>query len=128
LNIDEAGKNYGWPVITYGREYVTGGKIGEGTAKEGMEQPLRYWVPSIAPSGMAFLTSDRYPGWKGSLFIGSLRAQALVRLELDGRSVVREERLLTNLFERFRDVRQGPDGWLYLLTDNEDGRIIRLER
>ena len=76
---------------------------------------------------MAFLTSERYPGWKGSLFVGALRAQALVRLELDGRKVVQEERLLTTFFERIRDVRQGPDGWLYLLTDNEDGRVVRLE-
>ena len=94
-----------------------------------MVAPVTYWVPtSIAPSGMAFLTSDRYPGWKGSLFIGALRAQALLRLELDGRKVVKEERLLSNLEERIRDVRQGPDGWLYVLTDNSDGRIIRLER
>ena len=128
LNVDEAGKNYGWPVITYGREYGTGMKIGEGTAKAGMEQPLTYWVPSVAPSGMAFVTGNRYPGWQGNLFIGTLREQVLIRLELDGRKVVREERLLQNMKERIRDVRMGPDGWLYLLTDNEDGRILRLER
>jgi glucose/arabinose dehydrogenase len=128
LNVSEAGRNYGWPVITYGAEYGFGAKIGEGTAKPGMEQPLVYWVPSIAPSGMAFLTSDRYPGWKGSLFVGALRGQVLVRLALDGRKVVEQERLLQDLGERIRDVRQGPDGWLYVLTDDDNGKIIRLER
>lgn len=128
VNIALAGRNYGWPVVTHGREYGTGFKIGEGTEKTGVEPPLTHWVPSIAPSGMAFLTSDRYPGWKGSLFVGALRAQVLVRLELDGRKVVREERLLPTLNERIRDVRQGPDGWLYLLTDSADGRILRIER
>ncbi|WP_395142530.1 PQQ-dependent sugar dehydrogenase [Schlegelella aquatica] len=128
VNVVLPGRNYGWPVVTYGREYGTGLKIGEGTDKPGMEPPLVHWEPSIAPSGMAFLTSDRYPGWKGSLFVGALRAQVLVRLELDGRRVVREERLLPTLNERLRDVRQGPDGWLYLLTDSEDGRILRVER
>jgi len=128
VNVVEAGRNYGWPVITYGAEYVTGFKIGEGTAKAGMEQPLVYWVPSIAPSGMAFLTSDRYPGWKGSLFVGALRAQALVRLQLDGRKVIAQERLLQDLDARIRDVRQGPDGWLYLLTDSDDGKLVRVER
>ena len=128
LNVSEAGRNYGWPVITYGAEYGSGAKIGEGTAKAGMEQPLTYWVPSIATSGLAFLTSERYPGWKGNAFIGGLRGQMLVRLELDGRKVVREHRLLQDLGERIRDVRQGPDGWLYVLTDSSNGRIIRLER
>jgi aldose sugar dehydrogenase len=127
VNVDEPGKNYGWPLITHGREYVTGAKIGEGSEKAGVEPPVTYWVPSIAPSGMAFLKSERYPGWQGSLFVGALRAQCLVRLALDGRKVAREERLLTTFFERIRDVRQGPDGWLYLLTDNEDGRVVRLE-
>ena len=128
VNVDLPGANYGWPVITYGREYVTGARIGEGTEKAGVEPPVTVWVPSIAPSGMAFLTSDRYPGWKGSLFVGALRGETLVRLELDGRKVVKEERLLTTVFERIRDVRQGPDGWLYLLTDSANGRIVRLER
>ena len=128
LNVVEAGRNYGWPVITYGAEYGSGAKIGEGTAKAGMEQPLTYWVPSIATGSLAFLTSDRYPGWKGNAFIGALKAQLLVRLELDGRKVVREERLLQDFGERIRDVRQGPDGWLYLLTDSRNGRILRLER
>jgi glucose/arabinose dehydrogenase len=129
VNVDLPGRNYGWPVITYGRNYGSGTRIGEGTEKPGVEQPVRYWVPiSIAPSGMAFLTSDRYPGWKGNLFLGALRGQSLVRLQLDGRKVVKEERLLTTLGERIRDVRQGPDGWLYVLTDNEDGKLLRLTR
>lgn len=127
LNVADAGRNYGWPVITYGAEYGSGRKIGEGTAKAGMEQPLTRWVPSIAPSGMAFVTSARYPGWQGSLVVGALRGQMLVRLQLDGRKVLREERLLTDLVERIRDVRLGPDGWLYLLTDSSDGRLLRLQ-
>ncbi|MEK8049314.1 PQQ-dependent sugar dehydrogenase [Ideonella sp. DXS22W] len=127
LNLTQPGRNHGWPVITYGRNYGTGTRIGEGTERADVAAPIAHWVPlSIAPSGMAFLTSDRYPGWKGSLFIGALRAQALLRLELDGSKVLREERLLQNLNERIRDVRQGPDGWLYVLTDNPDGRILRL--
>jgi glucose/arabinose dehydrogenase len=127
LNIDRRGENYGWPVITYGRNYGTGTKIGEGTEREDVVPPVTYWLPtSIAPSGMAFLTSDRYPGWKGQLFIGALRAQALIRLELDGTHVRHQTRLLGTLNERIRDVRQGPDGWLYLLTDNADGRLIRV--
>jgi glucose/arabinose dehydrogenase len=128
LNVAEAGRNYGWPVISYGAEYGSGARIGEGTAKAGMEQPVVHWVPSIATSGMAFLTSDRYPGWKGDLFVGALRAQQLVRLRLDGRRVVQQERLLQDLSERIRDVRQGPDGWLYLVTDSGDGKVIRLQR
>jgi glucose/arabinose dehydrogenase len=128
LNVTLAGRNYGWPVITYGRNYGTGTRIGIGTERDDVEPAVRTWVPSIAPSGMAFLTSERYPGWRGNLFIGALRAEVLVRLELDGRKIVREERLLTNFNERIRDVRQGPDGWLYLLTDNADGRVIRLGR
>jgi glucose/arabinose dehydrogenase len=127
VNVDEAGRNYGWPLVSYGVDYGTGRKIGEGTTKPGIEAPVTTWVPSIGPSGMAFLTSDRYPGWKGSLFVGALRGQTLVRLVLDGRKVVREERLLGNEYGRIRDVRQGPDGWLYLLTDMSEGRILRLE-
>lgn len=127
LNVARAGRNHGWPVITQGREYGTGFRIGEGTTRADIVPALTTWVPSIAPSGLAFLTSDRYPGWKGNLFAGALRGQLLVRLELDGDKVVREHRLLTNLGERIRDVRQGPDGWLYLLTDSGNGRVIRLE-
>ncbi|MEW6490317.1 MAG: PQQ-dependent sugar dehydrogenase [Thermodesulfobacteriota bacterium] len=126
VNVVRAGRNYGWPVITYGRDY-SGAKIGVGTHREGMEQPLYYWDPSIAPSGMAFVTSDLFPAWKGSLLVGALRGQMLVRLALDGEKVVGEERLLTDLGERIRDVRQGPDGRFYLLTDSPRGRLLRLE-
>jgi glucose/arabinose dehydrogenase len=127
LNITQPGRNHGWPVITFGRNYGTGTKIGDGTERADVVPPLAQWVPtSIAPSGMAFLTSDRYPGWKGSLFIGALRGQALVRITLDGNKVAGQERLLQTLNERIRDVRQGPDGLLYLLTDNADGRILKL--
>ncbi len=126
INLPEAGRNYGWPVTTYGENYG-GGRIGEGTHKSGMEQPLHHWVPSIAPSGMAFLTSDRYgPDWRGSLFVGALKAQRLHRLQIAEGRVQRDEYLLADLGERIRDVRQGPDGWLYLLTDSPDGRLLRL--
>ncbi len=120
------GRNYGWPVITFGREYVTGFKIGEGTERADVEPPRHQWTPSIAPSGMAFYTGGAYPQWKGDLFVGALRGSMLVRLELDGDRVVREERLLTELGKRIRDVRQGPDGKLYLLDESE-GRILRLD-
>ncbi len=127
LNLTLAGRNHGWPVITYGRNYGSGTVIGEGTQRVEVVAPLEHWLPvSIARSGMAFLTSERYPGWRGNLFIGTLRAQALLRLEVDGDKVVHQHRLLQNLNERIRDVRQGPDGWLYLLTDNADGRLLRL--
>ncbi|RYF67010.1 MAG: PQQ-dependent sugar dehydrogenase, partial [Comamonadaceae bacterium] len=128
INIAQAGRNYGWPVITYGENYG-GGKVGEGTAKAGLEQPLHYWVPSIAPSGMAFLTSDRYgAAWKGSLFIGSLRFARLHRLQVDAAGkVTRDEYLLDKAGDRIRDVRQGPDGWLYLVTDSPEGKLLRLK-
>lgn len=126
INRPQAGRNYGWPVITYGRDY-SGATIGEGTAKPGMEQPVFYWDPSIAPSGMAFYDADAMPGWKGSLMVGSLKFGLLSRLVLEGDRVVREERLLEGLGERIRDVRVGPDGLVYLLTDSPDGRLLRLE-
>ncbi|HJT11310.1 MAG TPA: PQQ-dependent sugar dehydrogenase [Dongiaceae bacterium] len=126
INIPEPGKNYGWPVISYGREYA-GGKIGEGTEKPGLEQPAYYWDPSIAPSGMTFYTGDKFPAWKGNLFVGALKFQLLARLEVDGNRIVKEERLLEDMGDRIRDVVQGPDGYLYLLTDEDDGRILRLE-
>nr|MEC9417906.1 PQQ-dependent sugar dehydrogenase [Pseudomonadota bacterium] len=126
INIPEAGKNYGWPVISYGRHY-SGATIGQGTSKEGMEQPVHYWDPSIAPSGMAFVTSDRYPDWKGDMLVGALAGQHLARVDLDGGTVVGEEKLLTDLGERIRDVRQGPDGYVYVLTDSDDGRLLRLQ-
>jgi glucose/arabinose dehydrogenase len=125
LNFPRPGLNYGWPVITYGRDY-SGFRIGEGTAREGMEQPVYYWDPVIAPSGMEFYTGDAYPGWRGSLFVGSLAAALLVRLVLDGGRVVLEERFLSELRERIRDVKQGPDGYLYLVTDSPTGRVLRV--
>ncbi|WP_183190311.1 PQQ-dependent sugar dehydrogenase [Ancylobacter tetraedralis] len=127
LNHPEAGKNYGWPVISYGRDYG-GAAIGEDTAKPGMEQPVKYWDPSIAPSGLALYTGDLMPAWKGNLFVGALAGGRLVRLKLDaaGSEVVEEEALLTELKERIRDVRQGPDGALWLLTDSAQGRLLRL--
>ena len=127
INLPQPGRNYGWPVVTYGENYG-GGKMGEGTAKAGMEPPLHYWVPSIAPSGMAFLTSNRYgSAWRGSLFVGSLKFGTLHRLEVAGGKVQREEKLLQGNGERIRDVRQGPDGLLYLLTDSPQGRLVRLQ-
>ena len=126
VNVVRAGANYGWPVITYGKEYVTGFSIGEGTQRADVVPPVRYWVPSIAPSGMTFYMGDAFPKWKGNLFVGALRGQVLVRVELDGEKFVREERLLTELGSRIRDVRQGPDGRLYLL-DETAGRILRLD-
>jgi glucose/arabinose dehydrogenase len=125
VNIIGKGKNYGWPVIGYGIDY-SGAKIHESTAREGMEQPIKYWVPSIAPSGMAFYTAKLFPKWTGSLFTGALAGKMLVRLSLNGNTVTGEERLLQNLNERIRDVRQGPDGALWLLTDNSAGRILRV--
>ena len=125
LNHPEAGKNYGWPVITYGRDY-SGASIGVGAVKEGMEQPVYYWDPVIAPSGMTFYTGDAIPGWKGSLLVGSMTPGALVRLELTDGKVTKEERYLGDLGERIRDVQQGPDGLVYVVTDNPQGRVLRV--
>ena len=125
VNIIGKGKNYGWPVIGYGIDY-NGTKIHDSNSKDGMEQPIKYWVPSISPSGMAFYNGALFPKWKGSLFTGALAGQMLVRLSLDGDKVTGEERLLQNLNERIRDVRQGPDGAVWLLTDNSAGRILRV--
>jgi glucose/arabinose dehydrogenase len=125
LNHPEAGKNYGWPVITYGVDY-SGAKIGEGTAKPGMEQPVYYWDPVIAPSGMIFYTGEAFPDWKGSILIGSLTPGLLVRLTLKDGQVAREGRYLGDLGERIRDVQQGPDGLIYLVTDSRDGRVLRV--
>jgi glucose/arabinose dehydrogenase len=127
INVIRSGVNYGWPVITYGVNYGIGTKIGEGTQKSGMQQPIYYWVPSIAPSGMAFYSGDKFPRWKGDLFVGALRDQMLVRLRLDGEKVVKEERLLKGVLGRIRDVRAGPDGFIYLLTDEAHGVLARLE-
>ena len=125
INIPQAGKNYGWPVITYGIDY-SGARVGEGTTKAGMEQPIYYWDPSIAPSGMAFYTSDRIPAWTGNVFVGALAAAHVSRLVLDGERVIGEEKLLADLGERIRDVRAGPDGALYVLTDHPEGRVLRV--
>ena len=126
LNIPQAGRNYGWPVITLGINY-NGQPIGAGEkTAEGMEQPIHSWTPSIAPSGLAFYTADRFPAWKGSLFVGALAFQRVVRLTLDGDKVVGEEPLLVDFGERIRDVRQGPDGYLYLLTDDAKGKLLRV--
>lgn len=127
INIDRAGVNYGWPVVTYGEDYG-GGKIGEGFKKEGMETPIYYWLPSLATAGMTFYTGDQFPKWRGDLFVASLRAETLSRLDIEGERVLHEERLLADeLGERLRHVVQGPDGYLYLLTDQSDGKIIRLK-
>jgi aldose sugar dehydrogenase len=127
INVPQPGLNYGWPLITHGREY-SGAKVGKGiTEAPGMEQPVHYWTPSIAPSGMAFYTAKRFASWKDNLFVGSLKFGQLVRLELDGERITHEERLLDGLNRRIRDVRQGPDGYLYLVTDETDGRVLRVE-
>lgn len=125
VNTPKAGRNYGWPVITYGIDY-SGAKIGEGTTKAGMEQPLFYWDPSIAPSGAAFYTGAVWPAWKNSLFVGALAGQMLVRLSTQGETVTGQERLLEGLGLRIRDVRQGPDGFIYLLSDETEGKVLRV--
>ncbi len=129
INIARKGKDYGWPTIAYGIEYKGEAITGGITAKEGMEQPLYYWDPVIAPSGMTFYTGELFPAWKGDLFIGGLGSLNLVRLTVKGEKVVDEERLLKDLQPtpaRIRDVRQGPEGALYLLTDSPSGRLLKL--
>jgi glucose/arabinose dehydrogenase len=128
INRPEAGKNYGWPLVSFGENYG-GGPIGEGlTQRDGLEPPLHHWTPSIAPSGMAFVSTERYgPAWRGNLLVGSLKFRYLARLELDGPRVRREHRLLPDLGLRVRDVREGPDGFIYLLTDERNGQLLRLE-
>jgi len=127
INIPQAGKNYGWPRATYGINY-SGLRIpeAEGSQVEGTEQPVFYWKVSPAISGMAFYDAGRFPAWQHSLFIGALKEQALIRLELDGDSVKSEERLLESLHERIRDVRVGPDGYVYVLTDDSEGRLLKV--
>jgi glucose/arabinose dehydrogenase len=127
VNVMRSGLNYGWPVITYGVNYGLGTRIGEGQSKPGMVQPLHVWVPSIAPSGMTFVTGSKFPLWQGDLLVGALRGQMLVRLVLDGEKVLREERLLQGRAGRIRDVRMGPDGLVYLLSDGPEGALMRLE-
>jgi aldose sugar dehydrogenase len=126
INIPQAGKNYGWPVITYGRDY-SGVKIGEGTAKDGIEQPVHYWDPSIAPAGITFCNCDRDPQWRGSLFVAALAEMHIARLTIFGERVTAEEKLF-NGDARFRDSIQGPDGFLYALTDAAEpaGAIVRV--
>lgn len=130
LNVIVKGRNYGWPTITYGTEYTTSAPIGEGTSKAGMEQPVTWWGPtSNAPSGLVVLTSSQYPGWQGQLFGGTLQgARAVLRMQVREGQVAEQQNLATGLLERVRDVRQGPDGWLYITTKNPEGRVIRLER
>jgi glucose/arabinose dehydrogenase len=129
LNRIEPGKNYGWPVIGYGVNYTTGLAIHKGTHRDGMEQPVKIWVPSIGISGMMFYTGDKFPQWRGNLFIGGMNGQQLSRLTLNGLRVVNEETLVQRM-GRIRDIRQGPDGFIYLVTDDRDGKptpIYRLE-
>jgi len=126
INILRPGANYGWPLVTYGREY-SGGPIGEGTGKPGIQEPVLHWTPSIAPSGMAFYTGDRFPRWKGNIFVGALAGTHLRRVVPGAGGPVEQEVLLSGTIGRIRDVRQGPDGNLYLLTDENPGALYRLE-
>jgi glucose/arabinose dehydrogenase len=126
LNVTLAGRNHGWPAITFGREYGSGAPIGEGTARADVQAPLLQWTPSIGPSGMAFVDARGFPAWAGNLLVGGLARPGLYRLELDGERVVRQERMLQEPGQRIRDVRTGPDGLVYLLTDSPDGAILRL--
>ncbi len=126
LNLIEKGKNYGWPLATYGEEYSGEPITGAVTARDGYEQPVYYWDPVIAPSGMEFYTGDAFPQWRGSLFVGGLASQRLVRLVIEGRRVVGEEHLLADREKRVRDVRQGPDGALYVVTDESDGELLKI--
>jgi glucose/arabinose dehydrogenase len=126
LNLIKRGKNYGWPVVTYGEEYSGEAFAGAVTAREGFEPPVYYWDPVIAPSGMQFYTGDAFPAWRGSLFVGGLVSQRLVRLVIEGERVVGEEHLLAERGKRIRDVRQGPDGALYVVTDESDGELLKI--
>lgn len=127
INIIESGKNYGWPVVTYGRNYGTGTRIGEGVTKEGLENPVIQWTPSIAPSGLTFYTGDAFPVWKGSLFSGNLAGQRLVRMTIENSRITGQEILLQGTVGRIRDVKEGPDGFLYLITDSANGALYRIE-
>jgi len=129
INLIRPGHNYGWPVVTHGCEYTTCAKIGEGVEKAGMDSPLTWWGPeSVPPTGMAFLTSDRYPQWKGQLFVGALHGPSFTRLRVEADKVLDQEPMWAGVYRRIRDVKQGPDGWLYLVVNSPDGRIIRLEQ
>jgi glucose/arabinose dehydrogenase len=126
LNLIEKGHNYGWPLVAYGEEYSGRAIPGAVTARENFEQPVYYWDPVIAPSGMQFYTGDAFPGWKGSLFVGALREARLVRLTLENDRVTGEEHLLADRGQRVRDVRQGPDGALYVVTDQDNGELWKV--
>ncbi len=126
LNLSQKGKNYGWPLVTYGIEYSGAAIRGAVTQREGFEQPVYYWDPVIAPSGLQFYTGSAFPRWRNSLFIGGLGSERLVRLELQNNRVTGEEHLLTDRGQRIRDVRQGPDGALYLVTDEANGQLLRI--
>ncbi|NTV10742.1 MAG: PQQ-dependent sugar dehydrogenase, partial [Zoogloea sp.] len=129
INIVRRGRNYGWPIITYGCEYVTCARIGEGKAKAGLEQPVSWWEGrSIAPAGIAFCSGRRFPEWRGNLFVGALAGEAVWRLVLNGDRVESREPLPIALGERIRSIREGPDGWLYLLTDGRKGQVMRIVR
>ena len=127
INIIESGKNYGWPVVTYGRNYGTGTRIGEGETKEGLENPVIQWTPSIAPSGLTFYSGEAFPAWKGSLFSGNLAGQRLVRMTIENSRITGQEILLQGTVGRIRDVKEGPDGFLYLITDSANGALYRIE-
>ena len=123
----QPGANYGWPLVSHGVNY-NGTPVGTGEASApGLTAPVHVWVPSIAPSGMAFYVGDAFPAWRGNLLVGALKDQLLTRLSLDGDRVTGEERFLKRAIGRIRDVRVGPDGLVYLLTDASNGRLIRLE-
>ncbi|MEO1330278.1 MAG: PQQ-dependent sugar dehydrogenase [Pseudomonadota bacterium] len=125
INQPRAGRNYGWPTISFGTHY-SGAKIGVGTTAPGMQQPRFYWDPSIAPSGLSFYDGDLFPEWKGDLFVGALKYRLISRLDMDGDQVVGEERLLEDAFGRVRDVRTGPDGAIWFLTDDSEGALYRI--
>jgi glucose/arabinose dehydrogenase len=127
LNLIKGGGNYGWPVVTHGRQYGTGAPIGEGTSKPGMVDPVTFWTPSPAPSGLDFYQGDKFPAWQGDLFSGNLAGTRLIRIRLTGGQVIEQEDLLPGTIGRIRDVRTGPNGYIYLLTDEEKGGLYRLE-
>jgi glucose/arabinose dehydrogenase len=127
LNLMKPGVNYGWPVITYGANYGTGTKIGEGTEKEGMSQPKHYWLPSIATSSLLFYTGNKFPNWKGNAFVSSLKFGQLARLEMEGNKIVKEERLIDGKVGRIREVQQGLDGYIYMITDESNGRLLKIK-
>src|SRR6185436_608531 len=133
INIIKPGRNYGWPITSYGRAYTgerTGGSSGPTAAllqMPGMEDPLLVWTPSIAPSGLAFYTGNQFPGWKGNVFVGGMRSTLLQRVVFNANGVTLQENLLRDLKQRIRDVRQGPDGLLYVLTDENKGALLRIE-